>query len=280
MTTLLLNIIFSSSITLWLKYGETKSSHSNTVTVINYLVASLGGFIIFLVNGGMNITQPVEKWLLAIGFAVFTGCLYLTTLVLMIRAIAGSGSGMCTLWNKAGILIPIFTSLILWGESPKALGWLGVFITMLAIFLVSYNGGGIKADKYLVLLMLCSGTGGTMLKVFQKVVTPQLNDFFVFCTFTTAFILAIIWSKSTGELKLSSKNIFIGGMVGLCNVLSDVFIMVALTQLPAAIVYPVGSSGTISLIALLSALIFKEKLTKKQILALILTIIGIILINI
>ena len=55
--------------------------------------------------------------------------------------------------------------------------------------------------------------------------------------------------------------------------------LMALMSLPAAVVYPVSSSGTISFIALISALVFKEKLTKKQILALILTVIGIILIN-
>ena len=279
MLTLLLNIICSSAITLWLKFGETRGSHSDTVTTLNYFIAGLGGLIIFFVNGGANIQQPVHNWLLTVLFAVITGVLYLMTFLLMIRAIIRNGAGMCTLWNKAAVLIPIFTSLILWGDSPALIGWIGVILTLISIFLVSYQGGGIKFDKYLIALTLCSGLGSTMLKIFQKTVDIQLNDFFVFCTFTTSFIVSLILALRKGKLQLSGLNVFTGTMVGAVNVLSDVFMMVALTQLPAAIAYPVSSSGAISMIAVMSAILFKERMTKKQILALVLTIIGIVLIN-
>lgn len=279
MLTLLLNIVFSSAITLWLKFGDTKKAHSDTVTTVNYFFASLGGLIIFFLRGGANISQPVHNWLLTVLLAFLTGILYLGTFLLMIRAIISSGAGMCTLWSKAAVLIPIFVSLILWGESPALLGWIGVILTVSAIFIVSYQGGAVKADKYLVLLMLCSGMGSTMLKIFQKTVDIQLNDFFVFCTFTTSFIVSCVLAKRKGEIRLSPLNLFTGSMVGICNVLSDVFIMVALTKLPAAVVYPVSSSGTISFIAVMSALLFREHMSKKQIFALVLTVIGIVLIN-
>lgn len=279
MLNLLLNIVFSSAITLWLKFGDLKKAHSDTVTTVNYFFASLGGLIIFFLRGGANIQQPVHNWALTVLFAVITGCLYLGTFLLMIRAIVTSGAGMCTLWNKAAVLIPIFTSLILWGESPALLGWIGVVLTVSAIFIVSYQGGGIKADKYLIALMFCSGMGSTMLKIFQKTVDIQLNDFFVFCTFTTSFLVSFIMAKKRGSIVLNKLNLFTGSMVGVCNVLSDVFIMIALTQLPAAVVYPVSSSGTISFIALSSALLFRERMTKKQVFALVLTIVGIVLIN-
>ena len=220
----------------------------------------MGGLIIFFLNGGASIQQPVENWLLTVLFAAITGCLYLGTFLLMIRAIISSGAGMCTLWNKAAVLIPIFTSLILWGESPALLGWVGVILTVSAIFIVSYQGGGIKADKYLIALMFCSGMGSTMLKIFQKVVDVQLNDFFVFCTFTTSFIASLIMTMKKSKLSLKPLNVFVGSMVGVANVLSDVFIM-------------------ISFIAVMSALLFKERMTKKQVFALLLTIVGIVLIN-
>lgn len=279
MFSLFANIAFCSSITLWLKYGEQKQVHSNTVTFLNYLIATLGGFVIFTARGGFSIAEPPSMWLIAAMLSVITGTLYLSTMFLLIRGIAKNGAGMCTLWAKAGILIPIFTSLILWGDNPDLLCWIGVIITLCAIFLVSYQGGSLKPDLYLVLLMFTSGTGGTMLKVVQKVTTPKLNDFFVFCTFGTAMVLSYIWTMKNGGIKLERINIFVGSMVGLSNALSDVFMMIALSVLPAPIVFPVSSSGTISMIAVVSALLFKEKLTKKQVVALILTIIGIILIH-
>lgn len=276
---LLFNITFSSAITLFLKIGEKQKTHQDTVTSVNYLFASVFALILFFMRGGAAVDAPLYKWLMTVGFSLFTGTMYLMTLALMIRAISTSGAGMCTLWNKAGILIPIFTSLVLWGEAPKTLGWIGVVFTLAAVFLASYTGGAIKADKYLVALMLCSGIGSTSLKVFQKTVTTDLNDFFVFCTFFSAFLASVVFIKKRGGAKLNFKNIFFGAAVGFSNVTSDVFMLMALMSLPAAVVYPVSSSGTISFIALISALVFKEKLTKKQILALILTVIGIILIN-
>lgn len=278
MLTLLLNIFFCSGITLWLKFGDIKHAHSGTVTSVNYLFASLGGLAVFFIRGGASIAQPVYNWVLTVLLAVITGILYLYTFVLMIKAIVRSGAGMCTLWSKASVLLPIFISLVLWGESPDLLGWTGVILTIAAIFTVSYQGGRIKADRYLLLLLLCSGLGSSMLKIFQKTVDTELNDFFVFCTFTTAFIASLLMSK--GKLQLNPINIFTGSMVGICNVLSDVFMMYALTLLPAAVVYPVSSSGAISAIAVLSSLLFKERMSMRQRIALVLTVAGIILINI
>lgn len=279
MFSLFTNIVFCSSITLWLKYGEQKQVHSNTVTFFNYIFAALGGFLVFVVRKGFLLKEPLSNWLISVLCAVVTGTLYLCTMFLLIRGISKNGAGMCTLWAKAGILIPIFISLVFWGENPDLLCWIGVAITLCAIFLVSYQEGALKPDRYLVLLMLTCGTSGTMLKVVQKVTTPKLNDFFVFCTFSTALILSYIWTMKNGGIVAKKKNLFVGSMVGLSNALSDIFMMVALSVLPAPIVYPVSSSGTISMIAVVSAVFFKEQLTRKQKGALVLTIIGIILIH-
>ena len=107
MLILLLNVLLCAGVTLFLKLGDNLKAHTNTVTLTNYIFASLGGFLVFLVKGGLDLGGPWHKWVLSVLFGILTGTIYFLSLKLMIRAILRAGAGMCALWNKAGVLIPI-----------------------------------------------------------------------------------------------------------------------------------------------------------------------------
>ena len=94
-------------------------------------------------------------------------------------------------------------------------------------------------------------------------------------------IIPIHKIKKNGEkLELKPMYFLYGTLVGIPNFMHSSFMMRSLDTLPAAIVYPTESAGTLLIITVISWLIFKEKLNKKQVVSILLTLAALILINI
>ena len=77
----------------------------------------------------------------------------------------------------------------------------------------------------------------------------------------------------------SNNNSAAGILAGIPNYFSSWFLLKALVRLPAMLVYPVFSVGSILLVTGFGALIFKERLEKRQWLGLGLILIALILLN-
>ena len=75
------------------------------------------------------------------------------------------------------------------------------------------------------------------------------------------------------------RELAAGVAVGVPNYFSSVLLLRALEKLPAFLVYPVFSAGTIVLVLLLSALLFREKPGKKQLLGLLFILAALVLLN-
>ena len=71
-----------------------------------------------------------------------------------------------------------------------------------------------------------------------------------------------------------------GALLGIPNFFSTKFLLMALGDLPAVIVYPTFSAGTILVVTVAGLLLFKEKLGKRQLLAMSVILLALILLNI
>ena len=81
--------------------------------------------------------------------------------------------------------------------------------------------------------------------------------------FKRLFKVAFAEWKQTGK-KLILKELAAGAAVGLPNYYSSYLLVVALGKLPAMLVCPVFSIGTILLVTFCSLCFFRERLTKRQ----------------
>ena len=79
--------------------------------------------------------------------------------------------------------------------------------------------------------------------------------------------------------KTSLKDLAAGILVGIPNYFSSVLLLKALDGIPAFIVYPVFSSGTIVIVTLVSLLLFGEYLNKRQLTGLLMILVSIVLLN-
>lgn len=71
-----------------------------------------------------------------------------------------------------------------------------------------------------------------------------------------------------------------GMLLGIPNYLTARFLLLALNSVKAVVVYPTYSVGSILLVMVFGLFLFKEKLTKKQFLAIGLILFALVLLNI
>ena len=84
--------------------------------------------------------------------------------------------------------------------------------------------------------------------------------------------------RSKGE-RLGWKELGFGLLLGVPNFLSSLFLLKALATVPAVIAFPTYSVATILVVALAGLLIFREKLSKKQVIGSFLICVALVLLN-
>ena len=127
--------------------------------------------------------------------------------------------------------------------------------------------------------LLISGFCEGMSKIHEELGRVELSEHFLFYTFGTALILAIglIVIK---RAKVGLKDIGFGILLGVPNYFSAKFLLKSLESVPAVIAFPTFSVGAIVIITLAGVLVFKEKLSRKQVVGTAGIILALILLNV
>lgn len=146
---------------------------------------------------------------------------------------------------------------------------------------MNYRPGEGKAGNMagLLLLLLAGGGGDAMSKVFEELGNPAFSGHFLLTTFYMALGLCLILFGIRKE-KAGRWEVLFGLLVGIPNFFSAKFLLGALKDLAAVIVYPVYSVATILTVTVTGVLLFREKLEKRQWMALTMILIALILLNI
>ena len=128
------------------------------------------------------------------------------------------------------------------------------------------------------MLLMCGGSDA-MAKVFEKLGPAELSDSYLFYCFVTAFLLCaglVLFRKE----KPGFPELLFGTLIGIPNFFSAKFLLGALTELPAVVVYPSFSVATILIVTLSGVIVFRERLNKMQWFALAAIITALVFLNI
>ena len=134
----------------------------------------------------------------------------------------------------------------------------------------------IPADLFL--LLLAGGSGDAMSKVFEELGDPILSDLFLLCTFGAALVLCLCLAVRKKERIGLWETVF-GLFIGVPNYFSARFLLRSLEDLPAVIVYPSFSVATILVVTLAGVCFFRERLGKRQWIALLAILLALALLN-
>jgi len=305
---LFLAIICSSSIALIFKYSEGNAMNRYAVTSANYFTAftvslfmilfqppiKIYGMNISLTNFTHEFTKVILKnngvfsegasftWAILLG--LIGGILFFLSFIYYQKSVGKNGAAISGTFGKLGILVPMICSVIIWKEIPGILQWVGIFIALFSIVFVNFSSkkgenGNICINLTLILLFLFGGMAEFQNKLFQQYALTEYKNVFLFFIFVMAFFLSLYFVVKSRK-KVMKKDLIVGFLVGIPNLFSSYFLIMALSFMPTSIAFPIYSSGSIIFISLGEMLLYKEKLSKKNKIAILLVIIALILINI
>ena len=278
MVNLLFAVLSSAMISIVMRLSSDKVQANRSMLAMNYLVCALLGagyvkFQVFPVNEAGFITT--------LGLGVVTGVLFLAGFMLLQVNTKKNGVVLSSIFMKLGLLVPIVMSIVLFGEMPTSLQWIGFAIAIVAIIGINYqkNEEGSKFSFGLLFLLIVGGTADVMAKMFEHYGQTEQTNVFLFYTFVVAFVLCSGIVVSQKERPGKAEVIY-GALIGIPNFFTSKFLIAALADVPAVIAYPTYSVGTILIVTLAGVWVFKETLNKRQWIALAAILIALVLLNI
>ena len=260
MIALLLTILCSSSIALILKYNDARNGNPFLLLAGNYLIAALIslGFVLVDKKAIVSIETIIFGTLLA--------ALFVASFFAFAKAVGAAGTALATVSSRLSVIVPLLLSIVIYKEDPTIYQLAGIMLAFITILLFYFSLKNDSSKKlrfidyfYLLAVLIGIGLNDFCMKIFQQWRPEVEKSYFIFIIFSAATIYTffVIFIK---RIPLKRIVLIRGGILGVPNMFSTFFILLALAQLPAIVVYPMTNIGIILLTALGVWMIWKETL--------------------
>ena len=271
---LVLAILSSACISVIMRISKKYTENQLPLFAINYIICVVMSYIY------MGSIPHVSGYGTSISLGIINGFFYLASFILLQKSVYQNGVILSSTFQKLGIVVPTLLTILVFHEALSMKQGIGLLIAFICILIlqVGKDGVSMKSPILLLLLLLGSGCGDAMSKVFEQVGNANLSDMFLLFTFLFALILSLLYIVIKKE-RFNKMNILFGILIGVPNYFSARFLLKALYSLPAILVYPAYSVFTILAVGFAGVLFFKEKLQAKQGIALAGILVSLFLLN-
>ncbi len=260
MVYLILAIASSSLVSIFMKLSEKKRQSETGMLIFNYAACVIFAWAL---SPNMNPFPQKEGIGITITLGAIAGVIYLATLVLVQINIKRNGVVLGATFMKLGVIVSVLIAVFAFGETPGMKQIIGIVLAIIAISIFNFDKEGMQGNKnilLLILVLIASGACDAIINVFNNLGPEKLSDGFLFLNFAFALICAIILLFIRKE-KIGWWDVLFGVLVGVPNYLSSRFVLLALGQLDAVVVYPIYSIATLVVIGIVGIFAFKEKMT-------------------
>ncbi len=274
-------IIATISITclsLIMRYSTLKTKTLWGVIQGNYITAAVLMGIIVLMNGSHEVS------LFTLGLGALTGLTYTIGMYMNLTLMGKRGAAITASMIQLAVLIPIAVSVFVYGETITSLQFIGILFAVTSLPLLAAKPmQKLEIDKeilpMIIFTIMVVGFSQLSSKILvQSGYAAQKNFFFLAIFISAAILVSPFAWRNRGNIQ--RKDAAYGFGVGVFNMLSNRSILLALTTLPGAIVFPVSSAGSLLMVSLAAIVLFKEKVSKVNVAGILLTLIAVVLINV
>ena len=274
---LILAIISSALVSVVMRLSQRFARNNMTMLAANYVMCTAAAAFL---AGGMIPTG--EGAALTMGLGSFCGVLYLLGFVLLQWNIQRNGVVLPATFQKLGVLVPTIAAITVFGETARWTQLLGIAVAIGTILLMQGRGGDKAANRStlgLIALLLCGGMSDVMSKVFQTWGNAEHGNYFLVFTFLIALVLCLALC-AVKKQSVTLPDVLCGLALGVPNYMSARFLLWALREVPAVVVYPSFSVGTIIVVTLVGVAAFREQVEKRKLIALGLILGALVLLNV
>lgn len=269
---LLLCILSSTAIFITFKTINRFHIPAFPVIVINYLVATLLGFLINSGDSGLG-SIPGSPWL---PISIIIGILFILMFFLVAFSTRRAGLSVTTVASKMSVIFPIVFSLIIDpSDQLSLLKTAAIVIALCGVVLTVYKKEEKKNQRIVILipLLLFFGMGlvDSLVKLAQQqFVSDEDTALFSAILFLNAFIsgvLAALFYRKYNHCFLKRAVWGWGLLLGAVNFGSIFFLVRALhynspagKHMDSSVVFGANNISIVALSVLVALLVFKEKL--------------------
>ncbi len=276
---LALSVLFSCVIAVAMKVANTHDFKLGQVLAVNYIVCCLS----LLIQGSWQIHKLGSPVVWALGVSI--GILFVLSLWLYDRAIAATGLALSTTLMRLSAALPTLASIVVFSERASMFQTVGLVLAFACLPLANKEplrlrqiGKDMRGGMHWgLLLFIAAGVTDFAFKLQVELEPDADPNGFMMLIFGTALLLTLP-QLFKGPLP-SRQCMFWGFTLGISNVLTTLFKILALAIVPGAIAFPTMGIAVIALTALVSLLIWKEKLRPANYLFLALGGLAVFLIN-
>ncbi|MEO9020502.1 MAG: EamA/RhaT family transporter [Ginsengibacter sp.] len=275
MINLIISILCSVSVGVLFKYIKARTSVNILLITINYLCAVIATYISF--RPEINISSIAYDH-----YTILLSVLLPSVFILLSLSIHYSGIIRTDIAQRISLVIPIACSYWIFNESISWFRWVGLATGFISLFFILSKSQKSNGNNSIYLLFVFIGYG--VIDVLFKQVALQKNIpyttalFYIFCGSFIFSLMITAVSLFKKKLIVQKSTIFYGVLLGLFNFLNIYFYLKAhqsFAKNPTT-VFATMNFGVILLATLIGAFYFKEKLSRKNILGLILAVIAIL----
>ena len=280
-----ISIILFNVLVVFFKLFEKYNIDNLQALISNYFISALLSLLLLSENN--NIQSSIEsEWFI---HAIILGTLFISIFNIYALGIQKIGIATSSVINKMSFVIPVVFSIIFYENEVFSFGILfGVLLALLGIYLSSTNNSSFNFDKkYLwIILIIFFGQGfvDIVLNDSKFYIPKDENILFfliLFVSATTAGILILFAKKQISHIKI--KNLLWGAIFGIPNFFSIFYFLKALQSDyfidKSYLIFPLTSVGIVVTTTFLGMLIYKEILTKRNLIGITIAVISILIIS-
>lgn len=250
-----------------LKRGESEKLRTLNTLTVNYLVAAAAALLLDPPGEGMAglLYRP-----LPLLFFIATGSFFIGNFMLYSKSVHFNGVGVSVAAMRVSLLFPVLVSVLFYRESLTALKVLGVVLVFAALLLLVPRRSrkffaGIQAGWLLPAVFLLSGMADSALKVYQEEFDPRFSELqFMSLVFGTAFLAGAVLTAARKGPAFTRRELLTGGLIGLPNLFSAVFLIYALREVDGAVAFPLVNSLIVLGGTLLGLFAWGDRLSARQ----------------
>ena len=280
-----ISIILFNVLVVFFKLFEKYNIDNLQALISNYFISALLSLLLLSEND--NIQSSIEsEWFI---HAIILGTLFISIFNIYALGIQKIGIATSSVINKMSFVVPVVFSIIFYENEVFSLSILfGILLALLGIYLSSTNNSSFNFDKKYLWIILIIFFGQGLVDIVlndSKFYIPKDENFLffliLFISATTAGILILFAKKQISHIKI--KNLLWGAIFGIPNFFSIFYFLKALQSDyfidKSYLIFPLTSVGIVVTTTFLGVLIYKEILTKRNLIGITIAVISILIIS-
>ena len=280
-----ISILLFNLLVVFFKLFEKYNVDNLQALIANYFTSGI--LSLLLLNDNNNISSSLNSdWFI---HAIILGVLFISIFNIYALGIQKIGVATTSVINKMSFIITVIFSIVFYENEVFSINiFIGVLLALIGIYLSATNNSSFNFDnKYLWIIFIIFFGQGVVDIVLNdsKFYIPKDENisFFLILFFsaTTTGILILFAKKKLSYLKI--KNLLWGAIFGIPNFYSIFYFLKALQSDyfidKSYLIFPLTSVGIVVTTTILGMLLYKEILTKRNLIGIAIAIISILIIS-